>query len=164
MPDQLAGADGDVVKTFREGRRRRNLNADDFFVRRPNVPRTMAADSDRVVLAQTARRQWRLRLGLAVCPFGPIAQPGERDIGTTANLCQTDILNVQRLCQRSQWLAPHQIVKLLPRKFAPHRASRLLMILIVGSLDKKQLRPPGAAERETTRKILSGLHAAQAQH
>lgn len=29
---------------------------------------------------------------------------------------------------------------------------------------KKQLRPPGAAERETTGKILSGLHAAQAQH
>ena len=128
-----------------------------------------AAEALSAALAQTARRQGRLRPGLAwpglaVCPFGPIAQSGQGNICSSANLCQTDIGNVQRLRQRSQWLAPHQIVKLLPRKFAPHRISLLLMSSTVGSLDKNQLRPPGAAERETVGKILSGLHAAQAQH
>ena len=36
--------------------------------------------------------------------------------------------------------------------------------LYVGSLDKNQLGPPGIAQYETAGKILSGLHAAQAQH
>ena len=95
------------------------------------MPRTLAPDCDHVVLAETARRQGRWRPGLAVCPFGPIAQPAERDTGAPANLCKTDIGNARLLCQRSQWLAPHQIAKLLPRKFLSHRVSLLFGIFIV---------------------------------